>query len=189
VIGVYIRVSSQSQKADSQRVEIEQYLKRHRIENAQWFEDKESGKTLKRPGLQALQDAIFRGEIDTVIVWKLDRLARSFREGVGVVTEWCQKGIRLISVTQQIDLAGTVGQMVAGVLFAFAEMELQHSKERQAAGIALARERGIYKGRKKGTTKATPERAKELKAKGLTHDEIAAALSVTKRTVANYLKD
>src|SRR5262245_51603361 len=136
MIGIYIRVSSQRQKADSQRAEIEQYLSRHRLEDVRWFEDKESGKTLKRPGFQALQRAIFQGEINTVIVWKLDRLARSFREGVAVVTEWCQKGIRLISVTQQIDLSGTVGQMVAGVLFAFAEIELNHSKERQAAGIA-----------------------------------------------------
>src|SRR5438045_2798789 len=101
MIGVYIRVSSQSQKVDSQRVEIEQYLNRHQLNDVRWFEDKESGKTLKRPGFQTLQDAIFRGEITTVIVWKLDRLARSFREGVAVVTEWCQKGIRLVSVTQQ----------------------------------------------------------------------------------------
>lgn len=152
-----------------------------------WFEDKESGKTLKRLSFQQLQDAIFRGEIDTVIVWKLDRLARSFREGVAVVTEWCQQGIRLISVTQQIDLSGTVGQMVAGVLFAFAEMELQHSKERQAAGIALAKQRGAYKGRKLGTTKGNSERARTLRAKGLTLNEIAAALSVSRGTIINYL--
>lgn len=187
MIAVYIRVSSHSQNLESQRAEIEQYLSRHRLTEVHWFEDKESGKTLKRSSFQQLQDAIFRGEIDTVVVWKLDRLARSFREGVAVVTDWCQRGIRLISVTQQIDLSGTVGQMVAGVLFAFAEMELQHGKERQAAGIALAKQRGAYKGRKPGTTKGNPERARMLRAKGLTLNEIASALSVSRGTVINYL--
>ena len=65
----------------------------------------------------------------------------------------------------------------------------QHIKERQAAGIAVAKAKGIYTGRKKNTTKAKPERAKTLKEQGLTHAEIAQALNVTIRTVGNYLKE
>jgi DNA invertase Pin-like site-specific DNA recombinase len=49
--------------------------------------------------------------------------------------------VRVVSVTQQIDLSGTVGHLVAGVLFAIAEIELQNTKERQAAGIAAAKKR------------------------------------------------
>ena len=93
----------------------------------------------------------------------------------------------MVSVTQQIDLSGTVGQLIASLLFGIAEMELQHIKERQAAGIAVAKERGIYEGRKRGTTKAKPERAKALHAKGLTAQEIANALHVSERTVFRYL--
>jgi DNA invertase Pin-like site-specific DNA recombinase len=48
-------------------------------------------------------------------------------------------------VTQQIDLSCTVGHLVAGVLFAIAEIELQHTREHQAAGITAARKRGVYK--------------------------------------------
>ena len=190
MLAVYIRVSSHSQKADSQRAEIEAWLTRHRPDPkaVRWFEDKETGSTMRRDGFRALEKAIFQGEVDTVLVWKLDRLARSFREGVRVITDWCQRGVRLVSVTQQIDLSGPLGQMVAGVLFAFAEMELQHSKERQAAGIAVAKTRGVYQGRKQGTTKAKPDRARELRDKGLTPPEIAAALQISERTVWRYLR-
>ncbi len=80
--------------------------------------------------------------------------------------------MRVISVTQQIDLSGTVGKVVAGVLFGLAEIELTHIRERQAAGIAEAKAKGVYKGRKKGTLKADPARARELKAKGMKLAEI-----------------
>jgi DNA invertase Pin-like site-specific DNA recombinase len=121
-------------------------------------------------------------------VWKLDRIARSMREGINILSRWCELGVRVVSITQQIDLSGTVGHLVAGVLFAIAETELQHVKERQAAGIAAARQRGVYKGRKPGATKAKPQRARELRNKGMTLPEIAQALNVDKRTVSRYLK-
>jgi DNA invertase Pin-like site-specific DNA recombinase len=190
MIGVYIRVSSHSQKSDSQQAEIQRWLEAHghALDTVQWFEDKETGATLRRSGLIRLQEAIFAGTVKTVIVWKLDRIARSMREGINILSRWCESGVRVVSITQQIDLSGTVGHLVAGVLFGIAEMELQHVKERQAVGIALAKKRGVFKGRKLGATKAQPKRAKELRAKGMTLPEIAQALSVNKRTVSRYLK-
>jgi len=186
--GIYIRVSSpKGQKTDSQRAELEAWLKRQRIRRAQWFEDRESAMTLQRDAFQKLQAAIFAGEIDTVVVWKLDRLARSLKEGINVLADWCQRGVRMIAVTQQIDLSGPVGHLIASLLFGIAEIELQHTRERQAAGIALARKRGVYTGRRPGTTKATPARAKALRQQKLTVPEIAQALGVKERTVYNYL--
>ena len=190
MIGVYIRVSSHSQKSDSQQAEIQRWLTAHghAPDAVQWFEDKETGATLHRSGLIRLQEAIFAGTVKTVVVWKLDRLARSMREGINILSQWCESGVRVVSITQQIDLSGTVGHLGAGVLFAVAEMELQHVKERQAAGIILAKHRGVYKGRKPGATKARPQRARELRDKGMTLPEIAQALHVDKRTVSRYLK-
>jgi DNA invertase Pin-like site-specific DNA recombinase len=190
MIGVYIRVSSHSQKSDSQYAEIRRWLTAHGhdLDTVQWFEDTETGSTLTRSGLIGLQEAIFAGTVKTVVVWKLDRIARSMREGINTLSRWCELGVRVVSVTQQIDLSGTVGHLVAGVLFAIAEIELQHVKERQAAGIALAKQRGVYKGRKPGATKAKPQRARELRAKGMRLPEIAQALRVNKRTVSRYLK-
>ena len=190
MIGVYIRVSSHSQKSDSQYAEIKRWLRAHghALETVQWFEDTETGATLTRSGLIRLQEAIFAGTVKTVVVWKLDRIARSMREGINTLSRWCELGVRVVSITQQIDLSGTVGHLVAGVLFAIAEIELQHVKERQAVGIALAKQRGAFKGRKRGATKAKPQRARELRDKGMTLPEIAQALSVNKRTVSRYLK-
>jgi DNA invertase Pin-like site-specific DNA recombinase len=190
MIGVYIRVSSHSQKSDSQHAEIRRWLTAHGhdLDTVQWFEDTETGATLTRSGLIRLQEAIFAGTVKMVVVWKLDRIARSMREGINILSQWCDSGVRVVSITQQIDLSGTVGHLVAGVLFAIAEIELQHVKERQAVGIALAKQRGVYKGRKHGATKTNPKRARELRDKGMTLPEIAQALSVNKRTVSRYLK-
>ena len=77
--------------------------------------------------------------------------------------------------------------MIARVLFGVAEMEQQTRRERQRAGIEVAKEQGIYKGRQKGTTKATAERALELRQSGLKVDEVATALGVSRRTVMRYL--
>ena len=189
MIGAYIRVSTPTQSSESQRAEIQRWLLSHGhdLSKILWFEDIETGTTQKRESFQQLQKAIFAGEVKTVIVWKLDRIARSMREGVNTLSDWCEYGVRVISVTQQLDLSGTVGRLVAGVLFAIAEIELEYVKERQAAGIAIAKKKGIYKGRKKGTTKAKPARAKELQERGLTSKEIANAMNISERTVYRYL--
>lgn len=188
-IGVYIRVSSpKGQKTDSQRAELETWLKRHRHKKGVvWYEDRDSATNLQREAFLKLQADIFAGKITTVVVWKLDRLARSLKEGVNVLADWCKRGVRVIAITQQIDLTGPVGHLIASLLFGIAEIELQHAKERQAIGIALARKRGIYTGRKSGTTRAAPSRARTLKKQGLTVVEIAQALGVKERTVYNYL--
>ncbi len=160
----------------------------HRIKRVEWFEDRETGRHLDRPAFQKLQAAIFAGHIDTVLVWKLDRLARNLKDGINTVADWCQREIRVVSITQQIDLSGPVGQMIASVLFGIAQIEHQHIRERQAIGIAAAKKKGVYIGRKAGTTKAPPARARALRKRGLTIPEIATALGVKQRTVFNYLR-
>lgn len=190
MIACYCRVSSPQQKAASQQAAIKQWLKGNRlsVRDAQWFMDTETGTTLQRPAMTALQQAIFHGEVDTVVVWKLDRLSRKTQEGINLLADWCDKGVRVISVTQQIDLRGSVGRLIANVLFGLAEIEREYLRERQAAGIVVAKSKGIYTGRKKGTPKAKPERAWEFRDQGLTKPEIARALGVSAQTVWRYLK-
>jgi len=75
--------------------------------------------------------------------------------------------------------------MIAALLLGLAEIE---SEYRHAAGIEVAKRKGIYKGRRQGTTKADPTRAKQLRERGLTVAEIATVLGTNKRTVQRYLK-
>ncbi len=190
-IACYCRVSSRRQKHDSQKAEIQRWLRQTGVRSSrvQWFEDTETGRTLRRPAFEQLQQAIFNGSVKTVVVWKLDRLSRRQHEGVNLLAEWCERGVRIVVVTQQIDLSGTVGRLVASVLFGLAEIEQEYRRERQAAGIAVAKRRGVYRGRAKGTTKAMPARARALRARGLDAAEIANALHVSLRTVFRYLAE
>src|SRR4029078_8355122 len=129
-----------------------------------WFVDKgKSGDSLKRPAFEKLQAAVFAGKVRTIVVYKLDRLSRSLRDGINVLCDWCDKGLRVVSVTQQIDFNGTVGKMLAAVLLGVAEMEEQNRLERQRAGIdaaladVRAGKRKGWGGRKPGKPdKATP---------------------------------
>ena len=189
MIACYCRVSSRSQKTDSQKAEIIRWLipAGFDLTAVQWFEDIERGRSLRRPAFARLQRAIGAGTITTVVVWKLDRLARRQQDGINLLTEWCRHNVRVVAVTQQIDLSGPVGRMVASVLFGLAEIEWEYRRERQAAGIAVAKAQGVYHGRQKGTTKAQPQRAAILRQRGLTVLEIATALGVSERTVFRYL--
>jgi DNA invertase Pin-like site-specific DNA recombinase len=191
MIACYCRVSSRRQKTDSQQAEISRWLTSHGVELSavQWFEDIETGMTMRRAAFEQRQRAIFDGVVNTVVVWKLDRLSRRQHEGITLLADWCERDVRVVVVTQQIDLRGAVGRMVASVLFGLAEIETEYRQERQAAGIAVAKRRGVYRGRQKGTTKARPRRASVLRRQGLTVPEIANALQISQRTVFRYLAE
>lgn len=186
----YVRVSTVGQNEAGQRAELERWLSGNDVDPARvtWFVDKRSGDHLRRTAFEQLQKAIFRGDVDTVVVYKLDRLSRSLRDGINVLSEWCDRGLRVVSVTQQIDFNGTVGKMMAAVLLGIAEMEQENRRERQAVGIAAAKRAGKYLGRRPGTHKAEPVRALKLREKGLSVAEIAKALGVSRNTVFVYLR-
>ena len=171
--------------------ELTRWLTSQRVElaTAQWFEDIEMGLTLRRPAFAQPAGSDFDGTITTVVVWKLDRLSRRQHEGITLLADWCERDVRVVVVTQQIDLRGAVGRMVASVLFGLAEIEMEYRQERQAAGIAVAKQRSVYRGRQRGTTKARPHRALVLRSRGCTVSEIAQALQVSERTVFRYLTE
>ena len=188
-IAAYLRVSTIGQNEAGQRKAIREWVKaNHPNAKIEWYVDKESGDTLDRPGFARLQADVFAGKVGHIVIWRLDRLSRTIRDGLATLCDWCDRGIRLVAVSQQIDFNGTIGRMIASVLFGVAEMEQQTRRERQAVGIAAAKERGIYKGRKPGTTRAQPQRAARLRERGLTDGEIAEALGCSRRTVQRYLR-
>ncbi len=191
IVACYVRVSTVGQNEAGQRQEIERWLAGNGIDAAhvRWYLDKATGDNLDRPGFEQLQADIFRGEIGTVVIWRLDRLSRTIRDGLNTLCEWCDKSLRIVSVSQQIDFNGTIGKMIASVLFGVAEMEQETRRERQRVGIEAAKARGVYQGRKTGSTKAKPTRAKQLRESGLKVGEIATAMGVSRRTAMRYLND
>ncbi len=99
IAAVYLRVSSKSQKVASQRRAIQQYLDGHKIDVPadRWFVDHGwSGKSLDRPDMDALQRAVFMGDVDMIVVYSLDRLARNALEGMTLLADWLKRGVRLV---------------------------------------------------------------------------------------------
>lgn len=188
--GIYCRVSTTGQNLEGQKREIQKWIDGNGVTDPIWFTDEATGNNTERPGFKDLQKAIFNGEIKTLVVYKVDRISRNMVEGINLLQDWLSNGIRVVSVTQLLDFSGTMGSMCAAMLFAVAEMETELRKERQSAGIAVAKAQGKYKGRKIGSKKLKhgSKRAKELVAKGNTYREVAKALGVSVGTVSNYLK-
>lgn len=193
MIACYIRVSTISQNSDGQKKDIKRWLKGqgHAVKDVRWFEDKETGKHTDRPAFKKMQQAVFMGELKTIVVWRLDRLSRNQRDGINRLADWCEKGVRVVSVTQQLDLSGATGRLIAGVLFAVGEMELEAIKERQAAGIAAAKSKGVYENngdRRRGFRKAK-DKVLKLHKKGHSPTAIARECGIARSTVYEYLKE
>ncbi len=136
----YIRVSSGDQNPDRQLDDV--HLDRV-------FTDHASGKDVHRPQLAALLDFVRDG--DTVMVHSMDRLARNLDDLRRLVKMLTQRGIRITFVKEQLTFTGEdapLAQLLLSVMGAFAEFERALIRERQREGIALAKKRGVYKGRK-----------------------------------------
>lgn len=137
----YVRVSTAEQNEERQ-VEA---LKKHSIDK--WYTEKVSAKNTRRPKLQAMLD--FAREGDTIYVHDLSRLARSTKDLLELVERLQEKGIALVSNKESIDTNTATGKLMLTMIGAIAEFERQNLLERQREGIALAKAKGAYKGRKK----------------------------------------
>jgi len=183
---VYMRCSSTSQTTDSQKFELDQYLANQVICGpVEWYEDAAvSGRTLDRPALGRLQRQIVDGKVDTVVLWRLDRLSRSIVDGIKLLADWTERNVRIVVVTQKIDLSGPLGRMVASLLLEVAEIEKEGMRERQAAGIAAARTRGVRFGR---PSKVDSSLIRRLRSEGESVKTIASRLRLARQSVYNAL--
>jgi len=150
----YARVSTQDQKPQLQL----DALKGAGCERI--FEEKASGAQRERP---ALKEAIaFLREGDTLVVWKLDRLARSLRQLIDTIETLEERGIGLRSLTENIDTTTSGGRLVFHIFGALAEFERSIIRERTVAGLASARARGRLGGRPRAMTPEDVAIAKTL---------------------------
>lgn len=137
----YVRVSTVDQCEDRQK----ESLKAYNIEK--WFEEKVSAKDTNRPQLQALLD--FAREGDTIYVHDFSRLARSTKDLLDIIEKCTDKGITVFSTKEQFDTSTPTGKLMLTMIGAINEFERANILERQREGIALARMKGKYAGRKK----------------------------------------
>ncbi len=149
--------------------------------------EKASGARADRPELTRLLRDMLR-EGDTLVIWKLDRLARSLKQLIETAEDLKGRGIGLVSLTDAIDTSSPGGMLVFHMLGAIAEFERALIRERTAAGLAEARRNGKTGGRPKRLTGKDVTAAKALLADGsLTSKEVAARFGISKATLYRYL--
>ena len=150
------------------------------------FTEKASGAQRDRPELSAALDYIRAG--DTLVVWKLDRLARSMRQLIETVEDLQARGIELRSLTESIDTATPGGRLVFHIFGALAEFERAVIRERTSAGLQAARERGKKGGRPRTLGPKDLAAAKALLADpAIRVEDVAARLKVSPATLYRHL--
>ncbi|WP_460569221.1 recombinase family protein [Humibacter soli] len=145
-----------------------------------------SGSTLDRPQLRAALDHLRPGDVFTV--WKLDRLGRNTRLVLEFVDGLRDRGVGFRSLTEGLDTTGPMGTAMLTIMAAFAQLERDTMLERTRAGLAAAARNNRHGGRPRKVTDATVRKVKSLHNMGLTADDIAGAVGVSRATVFRYLK-
>ncbi len=176
----YVRVSSLDQNPERQLEQVE-------VEKV--FTDKASGKNTQRPELDALLSFVREG--DTVVVHSMDRLARNLDDLRRLVQKLTKRGVRIEFVKESLVFTGEdspMANLMLSVMGAFAEFERALIRERQREGIALAKQRGAYRGRKKALS---PEQVVELRQRVSTGEQktkLARELGISRETLYQYLR-
>ncbi|AIL66139.1 DNA-invertase hin (plasmid) [Rickettsiales bacterium Ac37b] len=176
----YIRVSSHDQNSDRQLESI----KLDKI-----FIDKVSGKNTDRVQLKLLLD--YAREGDTVIVHSMDRLARNLDDLRQLVQSLTSQNIKIQFIKENLVFTGDdspMSNLLLSVMGAFAEFERALIRERQREGIELAKQKGLYKGRKSKLNDLQIQQIKEKLDLGIPKSRIAREYSITRETLYQYLK-
>lgn len=176
----YARVSTQDQKTELQL----DALKAAGCEKV--FVEKASGAQRDRPELKAALDYMRNG--DTLVVWKLDRLARSMKQLIETVEGLEEVGVGFRSLTEAIDTTTAGGKLVFHVFGALAEFERSIIRERTRAGLDAARARGRKGGRPSKLKEADLKAARAMLAdKSITVEDVAKHLRVSTATLYRHL--
>jgi DNA invertase Pin-like site-specific DNA recombinase len=175
----YVRVSSLDQNTERQLVGVQV---------DKMFTDKVSGKDVNRPQLKAALDYARDGDI--LVVHSMDRLARNLVDLRTLVDELTGRGVVVEFVKEQLTFTredNAMSKLLLSVMGAFAEFERALIKERQREGIALAKQKGVYKGRKPSLT---PEQVQTLKRRvkaGEKRAALAREFKISRETLYQYV--
>ncbi|MBW7904775.1 MAG: recombinase family protein [Phycisphaerae bacterium] len=176
----YVRVSTLDQNAERQL---------EGVQLDRLFTDHASGKDTERPQLKAL--LAYAREGDTVVVHSMDRLARNVDDLRRMVQEQTRRGVRVQFIKENLLFTGEdspMANLMLTVLGAVGQFERELIRERQREGIALAKQRGVYRGRRRALS---PERIAELRARaagGEKKARLAREFGISRETLYQYLR-
>jgi len=193
ITAIYMRVSTSQQTTRGQKADLKRWLEAQG-ENGRvvWYEDTATGKNMDRPGWQKLAAEIERGQVERLIVWRLDRLGRTASGLCKLFEDLQAHKVRLISLKDSIDLGTPSGRLIAHVLASVAAYETEIRGERVKAGQDAARATGKrWGGSEKGRLiSITPEQVQtilKLKAEGQRISHIARSVNVDRSSVYRVL--
>lgn len=148
-LAIYCRVSTRDQHPENQRIELEEYAKRMGYKY-EIFEETESTRNT-RPIKVNLLNRLRKKEFDGVLVWRLDRWARSLSEMILEAKELTDKAITFVSLKDNIDLTTSSGRLIFHIFSALAEFEREVIRERTILGLERAKKEGKQLGRPQGS--------------------------------------
>ena len=176
----YVRVSSYDQNAERQL----EHLDVDRV-----FTDKASGKDTQRPQLQAL--LAYAREGDTMVVHSMDRLARNVDDLRRIVQNENKRGVNVQFVKENLTFTGEdspMANLMLSVLGAVAQFERDLIRERQREGIAIAKLRGVYRGRQKALSSAKVIDLCRRAGAGEKKARLAREFGISRETLYQYLR-
>ena len=177
----YVRVSTVTQHEDRQLVTMEKFG----VEKL--FQEKVSGKDKNRPQLQQLLDFVREG--DMVIIHDFSRLARSTKDLLEIVEYLNNKKVALISAKENLDTSTATGKLMLTMIGAINEFERTNLLERQKEGIAVAKKKGKYKGRKEVKIDNFEQYYNRYMSREITKTQLAKELNISRPTLDKLIKE
>jgi DNA invertase Pin-like site-specific DNA recombinase len=187
---IYVRVSTVEQDTELQETELQEYCDRRGWSFTVYRDKGQSGAKNERPALNSMLSDLRRRKFEVIVIWKLDRLARSLKQLLTIGEECRSLGVDLVSLHQNIDTTLPAGRLTFQILGAVAEFERELLRERVRAGMAQARRTGKHIGRPT-LRKFQPtdiDRMSELRAGGASVRKLAKDFETTQWMVAKLTK-
>ena len=180
---IYARVSTLDQEPENQLQELRRYVEARGWTAQEFVDHGVSGTKDRRPALDRLIRDAKRRKVDTVVVWRLDRLGRSLKHLVTLLDELQALGVGFVSLGEGIDLQTPSGRLQLHILAALAEFERARIVERVQAGLQRAKRQGRTLGRTRRAI--SPRHLAQVE--GLSTREAAKLLGVPRSTLQRYL--
>ena len=189
-VAVYVRVSTSGQTTENQLIELSEVCDRNKWHITNVYNETISGtKSVdERAELNRLLQDATRKKFDKIVVWSVDRLGRSMKHLVNVLSQMKDVGVDVYSYKQGIDTSTTMGSSFFHMVGIFAELENNMRKERQKIGIRRALDNGAKFGRKSIMTDKLVQSVVDLRRKGLSMRGVATELNVSTTIVQKSLK-